>query len=72
MCAYVKSYDGETKWIYFSIEDDELLERCNNIWKRFQFSYPSFRIDKEKLHFIMSHLPHLNLHFLINPWPHIC
>ena len=25
--AYVKSYDGQTKWIYFSIEDDELLER---------------------------------------------
>ena len=21
----VKSYDGETKWMYFSIEDDELL-----------------------------------------------
>ena len=24
--AYVKSYDVETKWMHFSIEDDELLE----------------------------------------------
>ena len=24
--AYVKSYDGQTKWIYFLIEDDGLLE----------------------------------------------
>ena len=30
--AYVKSYDGETKWIYFYIEDDEVLEKYNSIW----------------------------------------
>ena len=24
--AYSKSYNGETKWIYFFIEDDELLK----------------------------------------------
>ena len=24
--AYVKSYDGQTKWIYFFIEDDDLLK----------------------------------------------
>ena len=24
--AYVKSYDGQTKWMYFSIEDDDLLK----------------------------------------------
>ena len=23
--AYVKTYDGETKWMYFFVEDDELL-----------------------------------------------
>ena len=23
--AYVKSYDGQTKWMYVLIEDDELL-----------------------------------------------
>ena len=30
--AYVKSYDGQTKWMYFLIEDDELLEKYNTIW----------------------------------------
>ena len=24
--AYVKSYDGQTEWLYFLIEDDDLLE----------------------------------------------
>ena len=24
MNAYVKSYDGQTKWMYFLIEDDDL------------------------------------------------
>ena len=28
---YVKSYDGETKWMYFFIEDDDLLEKYNAI-----------------------------------------
>ena len=23
--AFVKSYDGQTKWIYFLIKDDDLL-----------------------------------------------
>ena len=30
--AYVKSYDGETKWTYFLIENDDLLEKYNAIW----------------------------------------
>ena len=29
-CAYA-SYDGQTKWIYFLIEDDDLLKRYNTI-----------------------------------------
>ena len=28
---YVKSYDGQTKWIYFLIKDDDLLEKFNTI-----------------------------------------
>ena len=31
--AYVKRHGGETKWMYFFIEDDKLLETYNNIWK---------------------------------------
>ena len=25
--AYVKSYDGQTKWMYYLIEDDDLLKK---------------------------------------------
>ena len=32
--AYVKSYDGGTKWMYFLIEDEELLKKHNDIWNR--------------------------------------
>ena len=32
--AYVKSYDGQTKWVYFLIQDDDLLEKYNNIWDK--------------------------------------
>ena len=31
--AYVKSYDGQTKWIYFFIED-ELSKKYNTIWEK--------------------------------------
>ena len=29
--AYVKSYDRQTKWMYFLIEDDDLLEKYYTI-----------------------------------------
>ena len=29
--AYVKSYDGQTKLMYFLMEDDGLLEKYNTI-----------------------------------------
>ena len=32
--AYVNSYDGQTKSMYFWIEDDELLEKYNTIWDK--------------------------------------
>ena len=32
--ANVKIYDGQTKWMYFLIEDDELLEKQNTIWDK--------------------------------------
>ena len=32
--AYVKSNDGQTKWMYFLIEDDLLLEKYNTIWDK--------------------------------------
>ena len=33
--AYLKSYDGQTKWKYFLIEDNNLLEKHNTIWNNF-------------------------------------
>ena len=38
----IKSYDAETKWMYFLIEHDELLKKYNDIWNEF-----SSRIEKE-------------------------
>ena len=29
--ACVKSYDGHTNWMYFLIEDDNLLEKYNTV-----------------------------------------
>ena len=40
--AYVKSYDGQTKWMYFLIEDEDSLEKYNTIWV-----YVSADIKKE-------------------------
>ena len=31
---YVKSYDGQTNWIYFLIKDDDLLEKYNTVWDK--------------------------------------
>ena len=30
--AYVKRYSGQTKLLYFLIQDDDLLEKSNTIW----------------------------------------
>ena len=32
--AYVKSYNGKTNWMYFLIEDDDLLEKYNTAWNK--------------------------------------
>ena len=29
--AYVKGCDRQNKWMYFFLEDNDLLEKCNNI-----------------------------------------
>ena len=30
--AYVKSYGGQTKWMYFLIKNNDLLQKYNAIW----------------------------------------
>ena len=32
--VYLKSYDGQTKWMYFLTEDGDLLEKYNTIWDK--------------------------------------
>ena len=32
--AYVKSYNGQTKWMYVLIENDDFLEKYNTIWDK--------------------------------------
>ena len=32
MFAGVRNYDGQTKWMYFLIEHDDLLEKYGTIW----------------------------------------
>ena len=32
--AYVKCYDVQTKWMYFLVEDHDLLEKNNTIWDK--------------------------------------
>ena len=34
MHTYVKSYDGQTKWMFFLIENDECLEKYNSVWDK--------------------------------------
>ena len=28
------SYDGQTKWLYYLIEEDGLLEKYNTVWDK--------------------------------------
>ena len=32
--AYVKRFDGQTKWMYFLIEDGDLLKKYNTFWDK--------------------------------------
>ena len=34
MSAYVTRYDGQTEWMYFLIEDHDLLENYDTIWDK--------------------------------------
>ena len=45
--AYVKSYDGPTKWVYFLIEDSDLLEKYNTIWNKVSSYIKKKKIDSE-------------------------
>ena len=35
--AYVNIYDGQTKWMYFLTENDDLSETYNTIWDKIRY-----------------------------------
>ena len=41
-----KGYGGETKWMYFLIEYDELLKEHNNVWNKVKDSIKKSLIAK--------------------------
>ena len=47
--AYVKSCDGQTKLIYFLIEDGDLSEKCNTIWDKVSADINK-EFDSESVH----------------------
>ena len=46
--AYVKCYDGRTKWMYFLIEDDDLLEKYINIWDKVTADIKKYFLEQKK------------------------
>ena len=34
LSAYVKGYDGQSKWMFFLVKDDDLLKKYNTIWDK--------------------------------------
>ena len=47
--AYVKSSNGRNKWMYFLIEDENLLEKHNTIWYKVN-AYAKQEFDSEHVH----------------------
>ena len=47
--AYVKGYDDETKSMYFSIEDGDLLNEYDNIWNKVSNSIKK-ELDSEPIY----------------------
>ena len=49
MSAYVKSYDGQTKWMYFLIEDYDLFKNYNTIWDKVSVDI-KYEFDSEPIY----------------------
>ena len=47
--AYVLSYDGQTKWVYFLNENDDLFEKYNTIWDKVS-TYIKEEFDSESVY----------------------
>ena len=47
--AYVKRYDGQTKWMYFFIKNDDLLKKYNAIWDKVS-TYIKNKFDRKPVY----------------------
>ena len=47
---YVKSYDGQTKWMYFLIVDYDLLKKYNTIWDKVSTDIKKKEFDSEPVY----------------------
>ena len=47
--ADVKNYDGQTKWMYFLIEDDNLLKKYNTVWDKVSSDFKK-EVDSEPVY----------------------
>ena len=48
--AYVKSYEGQTKWMHLLIEDDGSLEKYNTIGDKVNFADIKKKLDSEPVY----------------------
>ena len=48
--AYFKSQDGQTKWMYFLIGYDDLLEKSNTIWDKVSADEKKKGFDSEPVY----------------------
>ena len=48
--AYVKSYEGQTKWMHLLIEDDGSLEKYNTIGDKVKFADIKKKLDSEPVY----------------------
>ena len=44
--AYIKSYDGRTKWMYFLMKGEKLLKKINNVWSKVSYIINKATIKK--------------------------
>ena len=49
MSGYGKCYVGQTKYMYFLIEDDDLLEKYNIVWDKVSADVKK-ELDREHVH----------------------
>ena len=48
--TYVRSFDEQTKWMHFLIEDDDLLEEYNTNWDKVRADINNKKFDSKPVY----------------------